>query len=322
MKFLNGIFKTLAISTPLFMALPNIGSAQSASSQRSITPSDWSRYVNVDELSALMEQVPDIQIIDIRAEKYMPKGSIPGAIWMSFPNWQGPADRAGRMLTEAELETMIGSIGIDPDLPVVIHNQSGHIVQTGRAAIVYWVLKSAGFQNIAILEDGFKAWQAADLPTVDEPTVLPATLVDLEIQTDWWADPMDIFAVASGQIDGAILDARLDGQVRKSMETGEPLVSMPMAQYVPSSWFTNDLDADNLSAQAVQEFRERLEGRGLHLDDEMLISICQTGELSAVSWFYASEIVGIDNVRYYPDALKGWSRDGGIMFGMDMSAGR
>ncbi|MCY4180705.1 MAG: hypothetical protein OXD48_10640 [Litoreibacter sp.] len=36
--------------------------------------------------------------------------------------------------------------------------------------------------------------------------------------------------------------------------------------------------------------------------------------MSALSWFYASEIMGLENVRYYPDALQGWKSDSGVMF--------
>lgn len=293
--------------------------AQDVSSSRPIGETQWSNYMNVADLNEVITQVPNVQIIDIRSEKYLSNGSIAGGVWVPFDNWRGPADRPGRMLTEIELETLIGDHGLAPALPTIVHNHSGHIVQTGRAAIVYWVLKTAGFENIAILEDGTKAWKAAELPMVPAPTVRQPTEVDLTLHTEWWADPIDIFAVTSGQVEGAILDARLDGQVRKSIETGKPLMSMPMAQYVPSSFFTSDLRAENRSEEALRDFRAKLEDRGLDLGDGMLISVCQTGELSAVSWFYASEVVGIENVRYYPDALKGWERDGGIMFGMDTS---
>jgi thiosulfate/3-mercaptopyruvate sulfurtransferase len=268
-------------------------------------------------MSALKEQSADLQIIDIRKDKHMSQGVIPGAVRIPYAEWRGPSDRQGQMLTELELEELLGDNGLDPEKPIVIHNQSDHIIQTGRAAIVYWILKSSGFEDIAILDGGFKSWKAADLPLAENPTILPPTMVDLTFQTDWWADPMDIFAVTTGQVEGAILDARLDSQVRRSVDTGKPLMSMPMAQYVPSSFFTNDLDADNLSDDALSQFRAKLEDRGLDLGDGMLISVCQTGELSAVSWFYASEVVGIENVRYYPDALKGWESDGGVMFGMN-----
>ena len=311
------ILKVLVLTTPLIMSVPTTGWAQTISSQRTTEATDWSRYMDVEMLDALKEQTPDLQIIDIRKDKYMSQGVIPGAVWMPYGEWRGPENRQGQMLTELELEEFLSDNGLDPELPIVVHNHSDHIVQTGRAAFVYWILKSSGFEDIAILEGGINAWNAADLPLAENPTVLPPTMVNLTYQTDWWADPMDIFAVTSGQVDGAILDARLDGQVRRSVETGEPMMSMPMAQYVPSSFFTNDLDAANLSEEALNQFRAKLEDRGLDLGDGMLISVCQTGELSAVSWFYASEVVGIENVRYYPDALAGWEGDGGVMFGLD-----
>lgn len=316
--FFRTALKSVSFVAALTLSVPDIVLAQSDNESAAIT-SEWSRYINASELSDLVDRWPDLQIIDIRDDKYLPEGTIPGAVWMSFPAWRGPADRPGQPPTEEQLEALIGGSGINPDLPIVIHNHSGHVVQTGRAAIVYWILKSAGAENIAILDGGFKAWRDASLPLDAEPNVLAPIQIDLTLNHDWWADPLDIFAVTSGQADGAILDARLDAQVKKSIETGKPLMSMPMAQYIPSSFFTNDLAAKNRTAEAQLAFRSALEARGVDLGTGILISVCQTGELSAVSWFYASEIIGIENVRYYPDALQGWKTDGGIMFGMNTS---
>lgn len=140
----------------------------------------------------------------------------------------------------------------------------------------------------------------------------------MTFNTEWWADAMDIFAVTSGQVNGAILDARLDAQVRKSVETGKPMMSMPMARFVPASLFTSPMSSRRISEAGQQDFLAGLAERGIDENSEFLISVCQTGELSALSWFYASEIIGLQNVRYYPDALRGWKADGGLMFGLQV----
>jgi thiosulfate/3-mercaptopyruvate sulfurtransferase len=58
-----------------------------------------------------------------------------------------------------------------------------------------------------------------------------------------------------------------------------------------------------------------------HLDDHNadwrtgeVVMFCQTGELSALSWFYASELAGMENISLYPESIAGWSHDGGKLF--------
>lgn len=281
-----------------------------------LAPQAWSPYLGPTVLASQLDRNDEVQVIDIRSKKYLKHGVVPGAVWIPFSEWRGPSSRPGNPLRPEQLAEMLGAAGLRLDKPIVIHNHANKTIQNGRAAIVYWVLKSAGAQQLAILNGGFKDWQAADLPVTDTHTIKKPTQVDVAYSYEWWADPMDILAVATKQQTGAILDSRLDAQVRRSAETGKPIMSMPFAQYIPASIFSNQLSNENLSTSAKQEFRDELEGRGIALDSEMLISICQTGELSALSWFYASEIVGIENVHYYPDAIQGWKSDGGIMFGL------
>ena len=124
------ILKVLALTTPLIMSVPTTGWAQTISSQRTTEATDWSRYMDVEMLDALKEQTPDLQIIDIRKDKYMSQGVIPGAVWMPYGEWRGPENRQGQMLTELELEELLSDNGLDPELPIVVHNHSDHIVQT------------------------------------------------------------------------------------------------------------------------------------------------------------------------------------------------
>ncbi len=298
----------LGISAQMLIGSAGTGAAQGADT--------WSRYVSPLDLQAVIDARSDIQIIDIRREKDVANGTIPGAVWMPFTTWRGPSERPGQVPTETDLAEMLAENGIRLDQPIVIHNNASKTIQNGRAAIVYWILKSAGADEIAILNGGFTAWQAAALPLAEGHSPRATTFANVSYRYDWWADPMDIFAVTSGQTEGAILDARLDGQVRRAIETGKPLTSMPMAQYIPASFFTRHLTSETMSPTAQAEFRADLEARDIDLDAGFLISVCQTGELSALSWFYASEIVGLDNVLYYPDALRGWESDGGRMFGL------
>ena len=315
-KIFRGILFSLALCVPVQLSIAGAASAQENTESTTPISVEWSPFMTPETLNVFKMISPQTQIIDIRAEKYVKNGTIPGAVWIPFPQWRQPSDRPGQPLIEEDMAKLLGDAGIRLDRPIVVYNHSGRTVQTGRSAIAYWVLKTAGAEQLAILNGGFKAWRADGLPEAATPATMPSVTLSIEYDHQHWADPVDIFAVTTGQKKGAILDARLDAQVRKSMETGKPMMSMPLAQYIPSSFFTNYLSAKNMSAPAQQEFLADLKERGVDVNGGMLISVCQTGELSALAWFYASEIIGIENVRYYPDALRGWQNDGGRMFGM------
>ena len=293
-----------------FVFTASFASASATDSDRA------SRLISAETLDVLIGNGADIQIIDVRAEKYVAKGTIPGAVSLPYQSWRGPKSRPGQPPSEAQLEIFLGGAGIDLDRPIVVFNHTGKTLQTGQAAYVYWLLKTAGSDRASILGGGFKAWDAAGLTVAETPSVPEPTVVDVVYRDDWWANPMDIFGVATGQQKGAILDARLDSQVRKSIETGKPMKSMPLARYIPTSLIAPSLSAKRMTDPEMNKFRAALEGRGVDLNGDMIISVCQTGELSALSWFYASEIVGIENVQYYPDAIQGWQADGGLLFGM------
>ena len=54
------------------------------------------------------------------------------------------------------------SAELDPARRVIVYCASG-----ARAALATLTLKSMGFENVANMEGGLKAWIAADLPTVE-----------------------------------------------------------------------------------------------------------------------------------------------------------
>ena len=66
--------------------------------------------------------------------------------------------------TAAELEKLIGELGIDEDTHVVVVPAGVNVLDFGSAARTYWTLKIAGVGKVSILDGGFAAWQAAGLP--------------------------------------------------------------------------------------------------------------------------------------------------------------
>ena len=137
--FLSSL-RAFALAIPLAAVFATPSFAQSSSR----TVGDWSRYVEAPDLFQVISADASVQVLDIRKEKEVANGTIPGAVWVPFPEWRGPSERPGTPPTEEELEALIGASGLRIDQPIVVYNHTGKTIQTGRAAIVYWLLKSAG----------------------------------------------------------------------------------------------------------------------------------------------------------------------------------
>ncbi len=63
----------------------------------------------------------------------------------------------------AELEKLIGELGIDEDDHVVMVPAGVSFTDFGAAARVYWTLKVAGLTNASVLDGGYEAWSADKL---------------------------------------------------------------------------------------------------------------------------------------------------------------
>ena len=66
--------------------------------------------------------------------------------------------------TMAELEKLIGELGIDEDSHVVVVPAGVHVSDFGAAARIYWTLKVAGVAKVSILDGGYAAWAAEQKP--------------------------------------------------------------------------------------------------------------------------------------------------------------
>jgi rhodanese-related sulfurtransferase len=84
-------------------------------------------------------------IIDVRDKDEWDEGHIPGATHMS------------RGTIELDIEEKVP----DPNAMIICHCGGG-----GRSALAAESLQRMGYKNVRSMAGGFKAWKAADLPTM------------------------------------------------------------------------------------------------------------------------------------------------------------
>ena len=121
---------------------------------------------------------PDLVVLDIRsaidgggAQAYA-AAHIPGSVYSDYDKagWRVTRNNVPFMVpTTAELEKLIGDIGIDESSHVVVVPAGVNVLDFGSAARAYWTLKYVGLKNVSILDGGIAAWRQAGLPTEPVP---------------------------------------------------------------------------------------------------------------------------------------------------------
>ena len=125
---------------------------------------------------------PDWAVIDCRFDLARPDwgasvyaaGHIPGALYAHLDrDLSGPvAAHTGRHPLPApeQVAQTLGRWGIDASVQVVAYDQGNG----AYASRLWWLLRWAGHQKVAVLNGGFAAWQQAGLPVETTPGRRPA----------------------------------------------------------------------------------------------------------------------------------------------------
>jgi len=268
-------------------------------------PEGWNVTPTAPDLQTL-RSAGGIQIIDLRTAAQQEEGVVPGAVSVPYAAWRGPRDNPGQPPSASRLAQIIGAAGVRLDRPIVLIHSKPDAFDAGRAAYVYWLLKSAGAERIAILQGGYAAWEAARMPVASLPDTPIPYEATVEMEDSWWASRADVQAIADGSMPGALLDGRPSNLYRKLDALGRALATtLPYAQ---------NTSAFDIYRSATRDGRialmSDLKDQPLNWESAPVVSFCNTGELGALNWFYASEVSGIRNVRLFPESTKGWTGAG------------
>ncbi|WP_113910912.1 sulfurtransferase [Roseovarius dicentrarchi] len=243
-------------------------------------------------------------ILDIRGDAFA-EGHIPGAVSAPYSAFRGPAENPGQLVPEDQLEATLQSLGVTFEQPVAIVHEGNSDTDFGAAARVYWTLKSSGLTQLAILNGGMTAWEAANLPLDTAASQPVPSAIDITFSDEWLADTDDVAAAVRGDRDAVLVDARPASffEGREAHGAAERPGTLPGAQNVTHSVWFEDGNAIMDSAGASK----LMTTLGLR-DDAEIVSFCNTGHWAATDWFAMSELAGVPNVKLYPDSMVGYSK--------------
>jgi thiosulfate/3-mercaptopyruvate sulfurtransferase len=247
----------------------------------------------------------EVKVLEIRSdEKEYLKQHIPSSVYIPYSEFRGPKQNPGQLPELNKLAKALGSQGIDTSDSVVIVHDGVTTTDFGAAARVYWTLKSVGFDSLAILNGGFRAYQKDGFELASGQTEVSPVAPQLAFNSAWYADTAEVEKQVAGEGSARLLDARLDefyaGKAWHDA-AARPGILPGADQFAFEAFF--DKNTPLLKhADEVQSIVADNE-----LDQSGTISYCNTGHWAATNWFVLSEVAQVDGVKLYAESMVEWS---------------
>ena len=279
----------------------------------------FTTLISATQLQALLDNKVPCMVFDCSCDLMQPEtgptqyreAHIPGAVYAHLDN--ALSAKGDRSMTRAAsggrhplpardvFASWLGSVGFDNSMQAVVYDRQG----ANYCGRLWWMLKWLGHENVAVLDGGFQAWQAAGGAVASgEESVRPATPFELG---DSLVQLVDITAVVShlGKPSQTIVDAR--GAPRFKGEV-EPID--PVAGHIPGALnrpFNQNIGADGRFKEAATlraEFTALLGQRNA----AEVVHHCGSG-VSAVPNILAMEIAGLGRTALFAGSWSEWCSD-------------
>ena len=147
------IYPVLMLAGLVLISVDSIGCAsERAESKMDQTQPDQTvaRDISEVELMTLLDDRPDLLLLDVRTDREWQKGHIGGACFLDF----------------LEDDFRERAQALPKDRPIAVYCAAG-----GRSADAMAFLSNAGFKEVYNLRDGYYGWEDAGLEVSSEPPV-------------------------------------------------------------------------------------------------------------------------------------------------------
>ncbi len=235
-------------------------------------------------------------------------GHLPGAHYLhldrDLADHTPPADGRFRgrhpLPTREAFARTLGRLGIAPSSAVVLYDRQGGVY----AARAWWMLRWMGHHEVAVLDGGLAAWQAAG-GTIDEAPPVAVAGPAYPLAPDAAMPTVSAAALQAALGRVRLLDARAAERFRGEVEPLDPVAGhIPGALNRP---FKDNLDARGrlLAPTALREaFAPLLAGRPAG----DVVHQCGSG-VTACHNLLAMEVAGLPGSVLYPGSWSEWCAD-------------
>jgi thiosulfate/3-mercaptopyruvate sulfurtransferase len=271
--------------------------------------------VSVDALDDLLKKQA-VTVLDLRPllkeDKKTPifaAGHIPGALPAPYGKFRGTKTNPGQLPDENEFSQFVSSLGLQKNQALVIASEGKTGTDFGAAARVYWTLKIAGFEHLALLDGGLTAWIASKKPLATGMPSLSAKPIQIRFDRSQLVTVEQVQSLTqAGSGESKLLDARPEGFYKGDIRhpAAARWGTLPGANHFDSEeWFQPKTGL----LKPVESIRSIAQAKGLLASDDK-VSFCNTGHWAATNWFVLSEVLGQTGTRLYPESMVAWSNAG------------
>ncbi|NNE12967.1 MAG: sulfurtransferase [Ilumatobacter sp.] len=233
-----------------------------------------------------------------RGRRDYESGHVRGARFVDLPTELAAAsgDGGGRhpLPSVEAFADVLGRLGIEPRSSVVAYDDAGG----ATASRLWWMLRSIGHGQVAVLDGGIQAWVAAghELST-DTPSPVPTVYPP----PPGWTGVVDADAVEQSlSFGGTVIDARAPERFR-----GEHEPIDARAGHIPGAInrFHGDTIGDDGLHRPMPELVELFAGVGTNP-----VVYCGSG-VTACHDLLVLSTIGLPGGRLYPGSWSEWSAD-------------
>jgi len=286
----------------------------------------YTTLISAQELLALHDSGTPLMVFDCSFDLMNPaageeqyrESHIPGAVYAhldnalsdrGIPDGDGhyhphtDAASGGRhpLPSREKFAMWLSSVGFANTMQAVVYDRNG----ANYCGRLWWMLKWAGHEAVAVLDGGLQAWEAAggEVRGGEEPSHFQS---NFEL-----GDPLRVLATTAdvqahlGDASQTVVDARAPARYRGEVEPLDPVAGhIPGALNRP---FGLNIGADGRFKPAAElraEFEQLLGGR----DPATVVHQCGSG-VSAVPNLIAMEIAGFAPTALYAGSWSEWCSD-------------
>jgi len=286
----------------------------------------FTTLISVDQLNALQTSGSPLMIFDCSfdlkntaaGEEQYRKAHIPGAIYANVDtdlSDQGVIDPDGKhhphpdaasggrhpLPSREKFAMWLSSVGFSNGMQAVAYDRN----DANYCGRLWWMLKWAGHEAVAVLDGGLQAWQAAGGEVTDreEPS---------RFQSNYALGPELRSLATTGDVLGGldsrrhtIIDARATPRYRGEVEPFDPVAGhIPGALNRPAPQNIGPDGKFRPAAELKAEFQQLLAGR----DPATVVHHCGSG-VSALPNMLAMEVAGLSPGSLYAGSWSEWCSD-------------
>ncbi len=171
------------------------------------------------------------------------------------------------------------------------------------AARLWWMLRWIGHEAVAVLDGGFAAWLADDLPTSNAIVSRPPRSFIPRPNRSLWLDTNEV-AERARDPRWRVLDARAPARFRGEVEPIDTVAGhIPGARNHP---FTDNIIDGRIGEP--QHLQQRLATSQDGIASDHTIAMCGSG-VTACHLLLAMEVAGQHGAKLYPGSWSEWIRD-------------